>query len=378
MSDAKERAAHDWFGYGEWDADYWFIGMEPGGDDDQASYESWERLGAASLIDCKEHHEDSNAHNPSRISRWHDAGIPPVQFTWGPLIRLLLSYADKPHGDPDVAVYQRDHWGRSGAENAVVELSALHARSLDVQVDRAKFRNEWIAEIKRRLQTRHPKFTLFYGASYRPYYARIADTFNSEGYAWNGSTLCVLTQHPTPRFRPAAPPDYWIALGSWMRAAIAAGPGADLPPCPQPPPFERKVKRAKVAPEVMPIVHGDEVPIVRGSQVVGRILYDGWNVRVERRLPEGGYAPLGAYERSRPHHFTRKMGEIDSIFDAWCTLPLTNPALVKASWRAAQFVEDFAPPPEAITSGCAVLEDDGIAVARIYKVLPDRAILVPA
>jgi len=30
--DAREMA-RSWFGYGRWSAPYWFVGMEPGGDD---------------------------------------------------------------------------------------------------------------------------------------------------------------------------------------------------------------------------------------------------------------------------------------------------------------------------------------------------------
>lgn len=56
MVDAKTLAAESWYGYGPWDAPYWFIGMEPGGDDTHASYEAWEALGGHELIDCREHH----------------------------------------------------------------------------------------------------------------------------------------------------------------------------------------------------------------------------------------------------------------------------------------------------------------------------------
>lgn len=38
--DAKAAAAKSWFGYGRWNAKYWFIGMEPGGNDGHASYEA--------------------------------------------------------------------------------------------------------------------------------------------------------------------------------------------------------------------------------------------------------------------------------------------------------------------------------------------------
>lgn len=34
--DPKVLAARNWFGYGRWDAPYWFLGMEPGGTDDHA------------------------------------------------------------------------------------------------------------------------------------------------------------------------------------------------------------------------------------------------------------------------------------------------------------------------------------------------------
>jgi hypothetical protein len=45
MDDTKALAARSWFGYGRGEAPYWFIGMEPGGSDDHASYEAWKQLG---------------------------------------------------------------------------------------------------------------------------------------------------------------------------------------------------------------------------------------------------------------------------------------------------------------------------------------------
>lgn len=68
MGEAKRLAAESWYGYGRWKAKYWFVGMEPGGTDDVASYESWKRLGGAELIDCRQHHVDTG------FLRWHDDG----------------------------------------------------------------------------------------------------------------------------------------------------------------------------------------------------------------------------------------------------------------------------------------------------------------
>jgi hypothetical protein len=74
--DAKSIAARHWFGYGRWSAPYWFVGMEPGSDDDPASYESWLALAGPlreGLIDCKEHHDDSNRRTTRVITHFHDA-----------------------------------------------------------------------------------------------------------------------------------------------------------------------------------------------------------------------------------------------------------------------------------------------------------------
>jgi hypothetical protein len=123
---ARDEAARRWFGYGRWAAPYWFVGMEPGGTDEHASYESWHGLGGHSLIDCREHHEDSNRRAKRTVTRWHHP-VPPVQKTWGPLIQIVLAFEGRASKRDDIATYQRDHWGRTSGNTAVLEISALHA-----------------------------------------------------------------------------------------------------------------------------------------------------------------------------------------------------------------------------------------------------------
>jgi hypothetical protein len=53
MADAKALAAERWYGYGRWNAPYWFVCKEPGGVDEPEQYASWLRLGAGELIDCR-------------------------------------------------------------------------------------------------------------------------------------------------------------------------------------------------------------------------------------------------------------------------------------------------------------------------------------
>jgi hypothetical protein len=53
--DAKALAAQKWLGYGRWAARHWFVGMEPGGDEDPRVYTTWRDLGAPELLDLREH-----------------------------------------------------------------------------------------------------------------------------------------------------------------------------------------------------------------------------------------------------------------------------------------------------------------------------------
>jgi hypothetical protein len=143
MDDPKALAARSWFGYGRWDAPYWFVGMEPGGTDDHASHEVWMQLGGTELIDCRAHCLGTN------FSKWHGGDRPPTQPTWRRLIQLLLGYEGRP-GDLDaVSVYQRDKWGALKGDTASVEVSALHAASLDILVDRDAYRDQRITILKR-------------------------------------------------------------------------------------------------------------------------------------------------------------------------------------------------------------------------------------
>jgi hypothetical protein len=82
--------AEHFFGYGRWDAPYWFIGPEAGmgkGGTDSliARYESWQKLGCGPVVDCEKHHRGFG------FTKWHDPD-PPTQPTWRQLIRVLLSF----------------------------------------------------------------------------------------------------------------------------------------------------------------------------------------------------------------------------------------------------------------------------------------------
>jgi hypothetical protein len=378
QSDARTIAARYWFGYGSWSAPYWFVGMEPGGDDDRLSYETCIELAGSrwdGLIDCKAHHDAWNARASGPICHWHDGGIPPIQRTWGPLIRTLLAYQRSPDHDEDVARYQRDGWGRKPGCTAVLELSALHARNLGVDIERTAHRSERIRDLEHRLACHRPRFALFYGTSYRTEYEKVVGAFGPDATTWFGTTLCVLTVHPAYRFAPGR--DYWYALGAWLREAVDAGPSQALRARPRPQEARRVGPRADVRAPVGRVA-ATEYVIEREGSPVGRIVYDGWNMQVERRLADGTYAALGAYERSRKDQFTRKCREIDDVFDDWCATPVSDPSFVRVAWRAAKFVPQFRAPEECLPSGCAVVLERDAPIAYIYKTRSGGAVWLPA
>jgi hypothetical protein len=366
---ARDAAARQWFGYGRWAAPYWFVGMEPGGTDDDKSYDVWRALGGGELIDCRKHHLCSG------YTRWHGPARPATQSTWRRLIQALLAFKSEPTDMEAVSRYQRDEFGSEVGETAVIELSALNAPNLQTVVERTLHREARIEDLCRRLETYHPRFAIFYGTTYRTEYAKVAGAFGPDGTAWSGKTFCVLVPHPTA---PGGPrPDYWLALGRAIRRRVDGVADAQMP-VPSEFTAARSTSRTAVAPQPRsdePI--GTEFVIRRGGSDVGRILYDGWHVRVERRdLATGTYALIGYYENTRPNQWERKTQEIDDVFDAWSAAAIDNPAKVKVVWRARQWVPDFAPPRDAIPAGCSIVEEDGVEIARIYKFPANHAVWV--
>src|SRR5947209_1352979 len=95
-----DRMARHWYGHGQWQAPYWFIGSEPGmakeeGDDLRRRCQAWLKLGGADFVDCIAYHE------ARQITKWHEGHSPP-QPTWRQLIRLLLSFQGKEPSREDI------------------------------------------------------------------------------------------------------------------------------------------------------------------------------------------------------------------------------------------------------------------------------------
>jgi hypothetical protein len=78
-----EEMAEHWYGYGRWDAPYWFVGVEPGGDKLEESAQRWRELGRGELLDIVAHLEGLYVKQFDERAK--------TQPTWGKLIWLLLA-----------------------------------------------------------------------------------------------------------------------------------------------------------------------------------------------------------------------------------------------------------------------------------------------
>jgi hypothetical protein len=214
MSDLAHMAEH-FYGYGRWDAPFWFIGPEPGmaktGDSLERRFESWKMLDSGPVIDCAAHHRGFG------YTKWHQSH-PPTQATWRQLIRLLLSYKGQPTDLEAVRTYQRDQWGSFTGETCVIELSGLASSSLRTPQDRKTFLSMRLAYIRTQALRNRPVFIVMYGVGHVKEWERITGAkFDANGICRIGTTVAATSPHPVTR---GLGNEYWVTRGQSLRAVI--------------------------------------------------------------------------------------------------------------------------------------------------------------
>jgi hypothetical protein len=166
---------HGFYGYGGYDAKYWFIGLEEGGvsslDDLAARIAAWRRLGSRETEDLYEFHREI------KFEGWFGANAK-RQRTWGRLIQIVLTAEGRPCGPQDIMRYQANRLGRKGGETLLSEALPLPAKNLTTwYADAAglpelRSREEYtrvvrpdrVAHLKRRISENQPRVVIFYGA----------------------------------------------------------------------------------------------------------------------------------------------------------------------------------------------------------------------
>jgi hypothetical protein len=207
--------ARGFYGFGRWDARYWFIGPEPGKGPKQVSNahlaKAWKALGACELCDCKEYHL---AHGEES---WHreEPEKALLQPTWKSLLVLLMAFLDEPTNSDARRTYQRDLWGRQQGETCVIELCGLAARSFGESIDRETFHPERLERIHQKLSLHKPKLVVFYGLREKEQWKQLAGVNLSPDIPVQiDGTAFVMTPHPNDRGRSNAD---WEEVGKALR-----------------------------------------------------------------------------------------------------------------------------------------------------------------
>lgn len=245
-----ERAAVNWYGYGRWDAPFWFIGPEPGkgkreGENLLDRCNAWESLGAGDLIDCFEHHKAFG------LTDWHDGTTrmarpvgdekfrPPLQSTWRGLIQLLLAFKGDRNDNDMVGSYQRSRWGTTGpaGETCVIEVSALADNRLSgnkhLKQTFQHLRQSRLQLIRARIVEHHPRFVILYGGgkAFLPFWQYLAcGSFSKEcftietiagldaGFFCDGKSVFVRAKHPASRHAKSPPSSYWTGVAEEIKS----------------------------------------------------------------------------------------------------------------------------------------------------------------
>lgn len=109
----------------------------------------------------------------------------------------------------------------------------------------------------------------------------------------------------------------------------------------------------------------------QGATVVGRVVVEGGQMRIERKNPiDGSFVCIGYYEDLRaPKELNRKVQEIDSVFDDWARAAETlgNPNSIKANWHHGQETPREHRRANSDLSGVLVVNYKGGEIAHIYK-----------
>jgi len=226
----------DFYGYGNYSAPFWFIGMEEGGggslDEISQRLTAWDARGRRELEDV------AGYHHAIGITRFWDEPVR-LQSTWNRLIRIVISAKGHEPSSQEVKDYQRDYLGRENAETCLLELMPLPSpnasnwlyneiSSLSYLANRQSYVKEVaplrIKHIRSKIAGFSPLLVLFYGLGYLDYWQEIAgislepQKIDRVYGSKVGNTLFVAAKHPAAR---GIGNKYFHEIGKWISAVMS-------------------------------------------------------------------------------------------------------------------------------------------------------------
>jgi hypothetical protein len=225
------------YGYGNYQGRYWFVGMEEGGGSSPEAItkrlSAWEIRGRKELEDLVEYAREVGG------SRYFGER-PKSQATWNKLIRILLSIEGEIPSLAEVKTYQATRWGRSDSSNCLLELLPLPSPSMGKWLyshqsllrqlrTREAYGNHYAEQrslhIKSRVEEYKPALVVFYSFHgwYQQWWKLIAGveftkvTLGGEKayLGSNGHTVFAIVKHPVAR---GISKDYFHSLGRLIAA----------------------------------------------------------------------------------------------------------------------------------------------------------------
>lgn len=208
------------FGYGNLNAPYWFIGKEEGGgkdlDENFRRIQSWEYFSKQTTVDLIDYHFKLG---------FTDRELNNIQSTWTKLVQILLSIEGKEGTKEERRFYQRNNLGRIQGNNCCLELMPMASRGTGLWLWEEVFREYYsindreeyffktvpkrIKKIKELIRQFTPKLIVFYStqSDYIQKWNEIVDVrdwqwvqltkFMKYGWFKRDSSLYVITTHPT-------------------------------------------------------------------------------------------------------------------------------------------------------------------------------------
>jgi hypothetical protein len=211
LTDTELEHLLNFVGYGNLEADVWFLGMEEGGGGEENIRA---RLKFRQVEDCAE------AHSTLGITKFH-TGQKIIQSTWRGMCYIMLRLEGKPIDRESIRNYQANYLGRRQGNSLLCELLPLPKPRINVWeyktlIPQFKSAEEYYQVVKPRrvkylrelIQEHRPKIVIGYGqGAAKSYWQAYSELFPNLKFSENGqflaahdaNTIVVLTNHFTSK-----------------------------------------------------------------------------------------------------------------------------------------------------------------------------------
>jgi len=173
-----EEYIERFFGYGNLSGPIWYVGMEEGG---EANVENISSILERWVDNGKTNVHDIAPAKSAPTNPWFNQGSPPIQPTWGKLIRSALHAIGEEVSNESIRRYQANRLARDDSETCLIELMPLPSKSIETwtydeisDLSYLKSRKIYMDQIAparkialaRLIKTHRPKIVVFYSSQY--------------------------------------------------------------------------------------------------------------------------------------------------------------------------------------------------------------------